>query len=256
MSGRGRGGVDEGSGGLDEVLAEEGGAADIAAVAGEGFTEGAHGEGGGGLEVMFVDASASGGTENTHSMGFVDHEHGVVIVGKEGDFGEGGEVAIHTEKRFGEDEAAASIGGMLFEAVLKVCGVVVFEADEFGTGEAGTVEHAGVDEAVGEDEIVTIDEVGNRAEAGEVAGAVEEGGGLIFASGEAGFEFFVEREGAADEAGGGGTGAVFFEGGSGAFDEVGVVGEVEVVVAGEVENAFSVLFDDTAGLGLYRGLSS
>ena len=42
--------------------------------------------------------------------------------------------------------------------------------------------------------------------------------------GEALFELFVEGEGSADEAGGGGTGAELFEGGAGAVDKMGVVG--------------------------------
>ncbi len=66
----------------------------------------------------------------------------------------------------------------------------------------------------------------------------------------------MKREGAADETGGGSPAAIGFEGGSGAFDKVGMVGEVEVVVAGEVENASSVLFDDATGLGLHSRLTA
>ena len=197
-----------------------------------------------------MDAAGAVGAEDAGGVGFVDHEHGVVFGGELGDFGEGGEVAVHAVEGFDEDEAFVAVGGVLLEAAVEVGGVVVLKADELGAGELGAVDHAGVDEAVGEDEVVAVDEVGDGAEACEVAGAVEEGGGVGFVLGEAVFELFVEGEGAADEAGGGGSGAVLFEGGAGAVDEVGVVGEVEVVVAGEVEDAFAVGLYDAAGLGV------
>lgn len=166
------GGVDEGAGGLDKVIAEEGGAGYVAAIAAVGFAEGSHGKGGLIGEVELVDASGTVGAEDAGGVGFVDHEHGVVFGGELADVGEGGEIAVHAVEGFDEDEAFVAVGGVLLKAVVEVGGVVVFKADEFGTGEFGAVDHAGVDEAVGEDEVVAVDEVGDGAETGEIAGAV------------------------------------------------------------------------------------
>ena len=172
LGGWGSSGVDEGAGLVDEEVDPGAGGREVTTGRAEGLTKRAHLEVDAGLQPEGFGEAVSLGAEDPGGVGFVDQEHGVVFGGELADVGEGGEIAVHAVEGFDEDEAFVAVGGVLLKAVVEVGGVVVFKADEFGTGEFGAVDHAGVDEAVGEDEVVAVDEVGDGAEAGEVAGAV------------------------------------------------------------------------------------
>jgi hypothetical protein len=90
-----------------------------------------------------------------------------------------------------------------------------------------------VAELVEDDEIVAADEGGNRTDVREVAAAEDDGVLGAFERRELALELGVERMVAVDEAGGAGADAETLRGFDARGDDVGVLREAEVVVAGE-----------------------
>ena len=250
------GGVDEGAGFVDEEVDDGAGGGEVSAGGAEGFAESAHLEVDVGLEVEFFGEAEAVGAEDAEGVGFIDHEEGVVLVFEGDDFLERGEVAVHGEDGFGDDDDAGT-GGRFFaggaEDFFEFVEVVVGEDTEGGAAEACGVDEGGVAEFVEDEGVVFPGKGGEGAEGGGVAIGEGEGGFGFFGVGEFFLELVVEVERAADESGGGGAGSVGLEGGLGGDDEGGVVGEAEVVVRGKVgefiftdEDAGGICGDNTA----------
>lgn len=196
-----------------------------------------------------VGGAAALAAEDAEAVGVVEHGEHFVGGGGFEEGGEGGDVAFHRVDAF-DGEEFGGVAGELGGDVAEIGGVVVGEAFEGGGGEAGAVPHAGVDVFIGEDDVALLREGGEAGEAGEVAGGVDLAGFFAEEGGEFGFEGEVVGAGAVGDAGAGGAGAPFEEGGAGGLDGFGVEGEAEVVVAGEHDHVAAVEADAGALLPL------
>lgn len=154
--GRG-GGVDEGSGAVDEEVCEGAGAADEAAVEAGGFAEGSHVEVDAVGETEGVGETAAAWAEDAEAVGFVEEEESAVFVFEADDFGEGCGVAVHAEDAFGDDDdAGVGIGGAAGpeEEGFESGGVVVREDAEGCAAESSAVDEGSVAEFVEDEDVV------------------------------------------------------------------------------------------------------
>ncbi len=126
--------------------------------------------------------------------------------------------------------------------------VVVAKEQRFGPGEPRAGVEAGVGQLVDQDQILRSSQRRDDAEIGEIAGAKDAGRLGSLDGGEAGFELAEERMVAGDEARGAGARAIAFDGGDGGGLDGRMMGEAEIVVAGEGDEAAAVA-DDMEAVG-------
>ncbi len=156
------GGINEAAGALDEVVFEFGVAGDEAAHSAESFAQGSHdvvhvwGE-------IWAEAPFAILAEDAEGMGFIDDEVGVELVLERDECGKIGEVAVHAEDRFGEDDGFLVGVAVFVEEGAEVVEVLVGKAKELGPGELGPVDHTGVAVAIGKDGIVWAVECADEA---------------------------------------------------------------------------------------------
>src|SRR5579863_3501942 len=148
---RSRGGEDERAGPVDEVVAKGLRAGDEAARGAEGFAQGSH-------EDVWENAgrgaqAASVGPEHAEGVRFVDDEDGVLRGGDLRKLSEGRGVAVHAEKRLGQEEAPAEGSGAR-EDVRRCARVRVLEDTDGRSGEAAAVDEARVVGCIGGDQVV------------------------------------------------------------------------------------------------------
>ena len=122
----------------------------------------------------------------------------------------------------------------------------VFVAEDFdlGFGEACAVDDAGVVELVGEDEVVFAEDTGDGAGVGCKAGLKDDTGLDTFENGDLFFKLHVNVHGARDGANGARAYTEFFCGGDCRLFQFGVVAEAEIIIRGEVDDAFAVVGAD------------
>jgi hypothetical protein len=132
-------------------------------------------------EAELVGESASASAENADGMGLVEEEDGAVAVFEFHDVAERGEVAVHAEDGFrdNEDTSLRIFLARPLEVVLEVGGVVVVERTDGGAAEAGAVDQAGVGKFVEKDDVILGRERLQGAGAGSVAAAEDERGGDV-----------------------------------------------------------------------------
>ena len=245
------GGGDHGSEGVGEqvgarTLAEErddfAAAADVAAAgAAEGFAERAGKDVDATEDVAELGRAATGAADEADGVAVVDHHEGVVLVGEIADGAQRRDGAVHGEHAVGGDELeACAVAGGAVELGGEIGDVGVAVAIAAGFGEADAVDDGGVVEFVADDGVVGGEQGFEDAGVGVEAGRVEDRVVGLEEGAEAGFEFAVDFLGAADESDGGKAVAPAVEGGVGGGDEIGVVGEAEIVVGAEVEDGAAV----------------
>lgn len=227
-------------------------AADVTATrAAEGFAESAGKKIDAADDVAALGGAAAGASENADSMAVVDHDHGVVPFGEIADFAKAGDGAVHRKHAVGGDEFEASaIGVGARELGVEIGEVVVAVAVAPGLGEADAVDDGSVIEFVADHGVLGAEQGFEKAGIGVEAGGVEQRVLGAEKLAEAGLQFAVDLLRAADEANGGKPVTPTVEGGVGGGDEGGVVGETEVVVGAEIEQAGVIGGVDT---GLLRG---
>ena len=186
--------------------------------------------------------------DEADGVGVVDHHERAVAVGEVADPGEVGDVAVHREDAVGRDHPRVGAGRLL-EARLELVEVAVRVAQPRRLAEPDPVDDRGVVERVGDDGVVGPEQrleeaavrVEARAEEDRVLGAEEGRQPLL--------ELLVQRLRAADEPHRGHPEAPALERVTGGLDHGRVVGEAEVVVGAEVEQAAHPLHLDVRRLG-------
>lgn len=168
-------------------------------------------------------------------MRVVDHDHGPVAVGEVADLGERRDVSVHGEDAVGDDEAAPRPGGFL-ELLLQVGHVAVGVAVALRLGQADAVDDRGVVEGVGDHRVLRAEQGLEDSAVGVEAGGVEDRVLLAEEGREPLLQLLVDLLGAADEAHGRQAVAPAVQGLVCRGDDLGVVGEPQVVVGAEVED--------------------
>ena len=179
------------------------------------------------LEGKLFGKAVAVGAEDADGVRFIEKEQGSAVFLEGDDVGKGAKVAIHGEDGLGDDQGTTFTG---VEEFLKFMEIVVGEDAKGGAGEPGGIDQAGMGELIDDDGVALADNGRDGAHGGGVAVGESEGGFGFLSVGDFFFESMVEIERSADEAGGGGSGAVVGEGPGGGLDEGGVLGEAEVVV--------------------------
>jgi len=143
---RQRGGKDKGTGFVDEPLPKTGGTGHKTAVPPEGFTDGAGNHVGTDAEPTANAAAA--GTKNTHSMGLINHQERIELLGKTMDFLQWSNVAIHAENGIDNNEKPPLPFSAALKKTTQFDGIIMAKALPLGAAQANAVDEAGVIEAI------------------------------------------------------------------------------------------------------------
>lgn len=197
-----RGGEEEGTGAVVEVVDEVAAAADVAAERADGLGEGAdlHIDALGAVEV--IDRAATVAAEHTAGVGVIDHHDGSILVGEIAELVDGADVAIHREDAVGDEELAAGLVLNFLEQLFGVGDVFVAEDFDLGAGEACSVDDAGVVELVGEDEVFFAEDGGDSASVGGEAGLKDDAGFDSLKGSDLLFQLHMDAHGSSDGANG------------------------------------------------------
>ena len=161
------------------------------------------------------------------------------------------DVAVHREDAVGDDEGA--VGGLsAAQLFAQAFGIVVAEALDLHAGHAAGVEQAAVAKAVDDDAVVGTEQAGDQAEVGHVAGAEGERGLCALVFGQIALHLLVNVEGAGEQAGAAGAGAVAMDGVLRGGVDPGMSDQTEIVVGGHHQHVMSIGLNARACLGLER----
>ena len=174
----------------------------------------------------------------------VDHHDGAVLLGQRGQLVHRPDVAVHREHAVGDHQLVAGLVGHFLQQLLAVGRVLVAEDLDLGPREARAVDDAGVVQLVGEDEVVLAQDGAHGAGVGREA-ALEDHAGLdIFEARDLLLELHVDAHGAGDGAHRARAHAQLARGLQRRLDELGVVGQAEIIVAGQVDDLLAVVVAD------------
>ena len=122
---------------IDEIFLEQFRTADIGAVQAEGFAAGVDGSENAVAQALLVDATGSVCAEAAGAVCLIDNNVSTVAFGQFDDVRERGRVAIHAEKRFGDDEhlpTGGPLGRFAFQAILEMIQIVVAKQELAAAG--------------------------------------------------------------------------------------------------------------------------
>src|SRR5580692_3818447 len=114
--GRKRGAEDKGAGVIDEVLLQFDWAADERAGTGESFAAGVNAGKKLGVNSDLHGEAAACWTVNCGGVSFIDDERGAIFFSESGDLLERGDIAIHAEDSFGNNDATPRCARFLTES--------------------------------------------------------------------------------------------------------------------------------------------
>jgi len=193
-------------------------------------------------------------TQHAESVGVVDDQPGVETFRELQEFGQRREVAVHAEHGIGQDQLAFGLAGG--EQAFQGVEVAVRIALVVGAGKLDRVDQRGVVELVREHGVAAPDQRHDDAQVGHVTGREQQRTGKAGERGEFFFKFLVRREMAADQMRGAAADTPFFRPGAGGFDQFGIVGQPEVVVAAEADQVAPVDAGQRAAGGFERAANA
>jgi hypothetical protein len=182
--------------------------------------------------------AGAGLPDEADRVGVIDHDQRVVGLGEVADAGQRSEVAVHREHAVGRDDPAPSARCGL-ELYGEVVEVAVPVAVTRRLRQPYAVDDARVVELVGDDRVGVVGDRLEEAAVGVEARRVQDGRLRAEERGQATLELGVELGGAADEPYGGHPEAPLVEARVRCGDNRWVVGEPEVVVGAEVDDALT-----------------
>ena len=147
-------------------------------------------------------------------MGLVDIEQRAKLPRQRADAGQIGEIAVHAEHAFGDDQAIIAFAGPGPQQAFEMVAVIVLETHQPRAGEQGALQQRMMGEAVGENGHRASGDllVGQSRDGGEiglVAGGHDESGGLVLGLGDARLQFGESGMFARHQTRGGDAGAIF-----------------------------------------------
>src|SRR5947209_2624006 len=161
------------------------------------------------------------------------------------DFEERRHVAANGIQPFDDDEPVALAPRQPLQLPAQAVGRIVAEPDDLRCRLPRRVIDAGVAVAVDEDDVTRTAQAADQRQVRLIAGTEDDGVALAEPFGEVALERFVQREGAVGRARSGRSGAVVVEGAARRVDDVGMLGQSEIVVRPEHQGRAS-LHDDLA----------
>ena len=182
-----------------------------------------------------LDGAAAGLADKAGRVAVVDHHHRAVLVGQIADGLERRDVAVHREHAVGRDELDAAILGEL-ELATQIVEIEVLVAEALGLREPDAVDDAGVVEGVGDDRVFFAEDGLEQTAVCVKAGGVQDG---VFGAEERRdlrLQRLVDVLRAADEAHAGQTETVAVHRVFCGLNQLGRVGETEVIIGAEAEH--------------------
>jgi hypothetical protein len=212
---------------------------DEAAERGEALREGAHDEVYVVRDAVVVADAAAAFAEDADGVGLVDHDSGVVFLGKLDDAREIGHVAFHREHAVGHDELDF-VGSALAKLRLKALHIVVLVFERLRERQPTPLDNRCVVLFVPDDIVFAAGQTRHYAEVHAEPRRVNHHIFLAYILGDARLELLVEVERAVEEGRAGAAGAILAGGLDGRFFDAGVVDKTGVAVRTEHEHALAV----------------
>ena len=176
--------------------------------------------------------------QDTHGVGLVDQDAGVVFLGQRDDLVQGRDVPFHAEDAVDDDELALFERQALQDA-LQVGHVVVLELVDLRLGQAAGVDDAGVDQAVGDDGVAFAGHRGDDGLVGLEAGAHRLGRFLSRELGQPPLHLLVDIHRPAQETRSAGGHAVAVDGRLGGGLDLGVLHQPQVIVGADHDHVLA-----------------
>src|SRR5689334_2185139 len=176
-------------------------------------------------------------------MGIIAEKPSVETSGKRGERRQGRYVPVHRKHAVSRNQRPFFAAAMRVQYLLDVAHIampveMVLCAAQFGAGV-----NAGMRQFIDEDQIVRADHGRYDAGIGEIAGAKHAGRLAAFNSRQPQFKVLVERMIAGNQAGSTGAEAIVFDGIDCRRDDLWMLTEIEIVVAGERQQTTAVTLD-------------
>ena len=192
------------------------------------------------LDAGPVRRAAALRSDEAGGVAIIDHDQRVIRIGKFANVAKLGKVAVHREHAIGDDDDAA---GTAFPGCLhlglEVIHVAIGEAEAPGLGEPDAVDDRGMVQGIRDDGILLAEQGFEYGAIGIETGSKQDR--VIHAKiiRDAALERQVQIGGAADEAHRGHAEAVAVERRFCGSNQIGMIGEAEVIVGAEVQHLAS-----------------
>ena len=246
--------IDQRAGAVADQIDHRRRGAQITAIGADRLRQRAHLQRDRNMRVARVTGAATA-ADHADAVRVVGHQPGVEIAGELVQLRQRREIAVHREHAVGDDQRMVVFGAMLAQQRAGMTDVIVAEAHDLGVRQLRAGEQAGVRQLVGQHQAVAADQRRDDAGIGEIAGAEHDRGLRLFEAGEPALKLGVKRVIAGDQARGAGAGAVFFDRRDGGLLDGGMLGQVQIVVAGERQQPLAVALDPDAVLAHGLGQS-
>ena len=210
--------------------------------AAERFGKGAHHEVGPVGCSRMVGAALAAFAHHPEGVGFVDVEFGSEFAGHVHQLGQTRDIARHAENAV-DDHHLAGFGGEAGKTTTQGFRGIVGKGNDFGRRHAAAVNDAGVVFLVAKNEVAVLEQGGQGPLVGKISGGKEQGGIFSDVVGQGLLKLLMDDEVAAEETRPGAAQAVFAGGFDRGFDHTGIVGQAEVVVRPDHEDALALADD-------------
>ena len=154
--------------------------------------------------------------------------------------GQRADVAVHGEDAVGDEQLVAGLVLDFVEQLFGVGDVFVAEDLDLGARQPGAVDDAGVVELVGDDEVFFAEDGRDRARVGGEAGLEDDAGFDVLEARDLFFQLHVDLHGAGDGAHRARADAEFLRRFERGFAQLGMGGQAEIIVGGEVDDLLAV----------------
>src|SRR5439155_16354892 len=151
-AGRMGGAEEEGSGSVDQEVADRLGRRDVPAQNADSLRQRSHLQVDPAIEAEMIDRTAAILAQHATGVGVVDHDQGAETLGPFHDAGQGSDVAVHAEDAIGDDQLHALVT-MSFEMALEVVQIAVLEDRALGLREPDAVDDGSMVQFVADDDV-------------------------------------------------------------------------------------------------------
>ena len=187
-----------------------------------------------------IDGAAPVAAQHAGSMRIVDHHDGAVFFGEIAQRGQRADIAVHGEDAVGDQQLLAGLVLDAGQLLFGVRDVFVAEDENLRLREARAVDDRGVVQRVGDDEVVFAQHRRNRSRIGREAGLEDHAGLDVLEARDLLFQLHVDLHGAGDGAHRARSHAVFARGFERGLAQLGMRGQSEIIVRGEVDDFLAV----------------
>ena len=205
----------------------------------QGFRKGGHNQHDLVFEPVVLGRPGAASAQHAKTVGVINQDVGLILLGQTDQLRQLDNVAIHGEDPVGDNEFAGIIRAV-GQLLLQNTQILVWIATHRSVGQTGTVNQTRVVELIEVQIVAAADQAGHHAQIGLVAGAEDQGGFFIEEAGQAILDLFVQVERAVQKTAAGTAAPVALQGIGRRFNNLGVVGQTQVVIRTHHDHGFAV----------------